>query len=49
MGWWRWVDGSTCPRNEALEEEVLREGYESCFASHPESTKMYKDLKAYYW
>jgi hypothetical protein len=35
--------------NKALKEEILRETHESRFATHPESTKMYKDLKEYYW
>jgi hypothetical protein len=37
------------PDNKALKEEVLREAYESSFAVHPRSTKMYKDLKEFYW
>jgi hypothetical protein len=28
---------------------VLKKAHESRFAAHPGSTKMYKDLKDYYW
>jgi hypothetical protein len=34
---------------ETLNDEVLREAHKSRFATHPGSTKMYKDLKKYYW
>jgi len=37
------------PDHKTLKEEVLRETHESRFATHPRSTKMYKDLKKYYW
>jgi hypothetical protein len=37
------------PDHKTLKEEVLRETHESHFATHPGSTKMYKDLKKYYW
>jgi len=32
-----------------LKDEVLREAHESRFATHLRSTKMYRDLKEYYW
>jgi len=34
--------------DKTLKDEVLRETHESRFATHPGSTKMYKDLKEYY-
>jgi hypothetical protein len=37
------------PDHKTLKEEVLRETHESRFATHSGSTKMYKDLKKYYW
>jgi hypothetical protein len=37
------------PDHKTLKEEVLRETHESHFATHLGSTKMYKDLKKYYW
>ena len=35
--------------DKTLKDEVLREAHESRFATHPGSTKMYRDLKKYYW
>jgi hypothetical protein len=35
--------------DKTLKDEVLREAHESRFATHPGSTKMYRDLKEYYW
>ena len=32
-----------------LKENILREAHESRLTVHPESTKMFKDLKEYYW
>ena len=37
------------PDDETLKREVLQEAHESRFATHPKSTKMYQDLKEYYW
>jgi polyhydroxyalkanoate synthesis regulator phasin len=37
------------PRNKAFKEDMLKEAYESHFTSHSGSTKMYRDLKGYYW
>ena len=37
------------PDHKTLKDEVWREAHESRFATHPRSTKMYKDLKEYYW
>jgi hypothetical protein len=35
--------------DETLKREVLQEAHESRFATRPRSTKMYQDLKEYYW
>jgi hypothetical protein len=35
--------------DETLKREVLQEAHESRFATRPGSTKMYQDLKEYYW
>jgi len=35
--------------DKTLKDEVLREAHESRFATHPGSTKTYRDLKEYYW
>jgi hypothetical protein len=37
------------PEDKILKDEVLREAHESRFATHPGSTKMYRDLKENYW
>jgi len=37
------------PKDKILKDEILREAHESRFATHPGSTKMYRDLKEYYW
>jgi len=37
------------PEDKILKDEILREAHESRFATHPGSTKMYRDLKEYYW
>jgi len=37
------------PKNKALKDGVLKEAHKSQFATHPGSTKMYRDLKRYYW
>jgi hypothetical protein len=37
------------PEDKTLKDEVLREAHESQFATHLGSTKMYRDLKEYYW
>ena len=37
------------PENKTLKGEILKEAHESRFATHPGSTKMYRDLREYYW
>ena len=37
------------PEDKTLKDEVLREAHESRFTTHLGSTKMYMDLKEYYW
>jgi len=37
------------PDNKALKKNLLRKAHESKFTVHPTSTKMYQDLKQYYW
>ncbi|KAL0551743.1 hypothetical protein IC582_010832 [Cucumis melo] len=39
-------DGRLClPEDSAVKEELLKEAHSSPFAMHPESTKMYQDLR----
>ena len=37
------------PEDKILKDEILREAHESRFATHPGSTKIYRDLQEYYW
>ena len=37
------------PENKTLKGDILKEAEESRFATHPRSTKMYRDLREYYW
>jgi len=37
------------PNDETLKREILREAHESRLTNHPRSTKMYQDLKGFYW
>jgi len=37
------------PEKNALKIEVLKEAHESKFVVHPGNTKMYRDLKEFYW
>jgi hypothetical protein len=37
------------PKNEELRQQILDEAHLSRYSIHPESTKMYHDLKQHYW
>jgi len=37
------------PKNSMLKKEILEGAHIFCFTAHPESIKMYIDLKKYYW
>nr|GFC51748.1 hypothetical protein [Tanacetum cinerariifolium] len=37
------------PSDQALREKVMTEAHSSPFTVHPGSTKMYRDLKQYFW
>jgi len=37
------------PDDQLLKREVLQEAHEFTFATYPGSTKMYRDLKDFYW
>ena len=37
------------PKNAELRKELLKESHDSTLSTHPGSTKMYHDLKSYYW
>jgi hypothetical protein len=45
-----WLSKQICVRNlKPIEELILREAHDSAYSIHPNSTKMYKDLKTRYW
>ncbi|KAJ9536301.1 hypothetical protein OSB04_un000510 [Centaurea solstitialis] len=45
-----WFHNRLCvPNNPELKEAVLSEAHNSSFSIHPRSTKMYRDLKQYFW
>ena len=37
------------PKNVELKKELLNESHDSTLSTHLGSTKMYRDLKSYYW
>jgi hypothetical protein len=37
------------PTVEELRAEILKEGHDSKYCIHPGNTKMYADLKRYFW
>ena len=42
--------GRLCvPNDLALKSAILEEAHSSAYAMHPNSTKMYRTLKGYYW
>ncbi|GJT00608.1 putative nucleotidyltransferase, ribonuclease H [Tanacetum coccineum] len=47
---WCWFEDRLCvPNDQALREKVMTEAHSSPFTIHPGSTKMYRDLKQYFW
>nr|GFC94937.1 retrotransposon protein, putative, Ty3-gypsy subclass [Tanacetum cinerariifolium] len=45
-----WFEDRLCvPSDQALREKVMTEAHSSPFTVHLGSTKMYKDLKQYFW
>jgi hypothetical protein len=45
-----WLGKRICaPNMKHLKEHILREAHDSAYSIHPDSTKMYKDLKTQYW
>nr|GFB49507.1 retrotransposable element Tf2 [Tanacetum cinerariifolium] len=45
-----WFEDRLCvPSDQALREKVMMEAHSSPFTVHPGSTKMYRDLKRYFW
>jgi hypothetical protein len=45
-----WLGKWICvPNPKSIQELILREAHDSSYSIHPNSTKMYKDLKIRYW
>nr|GFC51954.1 retrotransposon protein, putative, Ty3-gypsy subclass [Tanacetum cinerariifolium] len=45
-----WCEDRLCvPSDQALCEKVMTEAHSSPFIVHPGSTKMYRDVKQYFW
>ncbi|GJU20712.1 retrotransposon protein, putative, ty3-gypsy subclass [Tanacetum coccineum] len=45
-----WFEDRLCvPNDQTLREKVMMEAHSSPFTIHPGSTKMYRDLKQYFW
>jgi hypothetical protein len=45
-----WLGKRICvPNLKPINESILREAHDSAYSIHPDSTKMYKDLKTHYW
>nr|GFD39972.1 retrotransposon protein, putative, Ty3-gypsy subclass [Tanacetum cinerariifolium] len=45
-----WFEDRLCvPSHQALREKVMTEAHSSLFTVHQGSTKMYRDLKQYFW
>ncbi|GJV92325.1 putative nucleotidyltransferase, ribonuclease H [Tanacetum coccineum] len=45
-----WFEDRLCvPNDQALREKVMTEAHSSPFTIHPSLTKMYRDLKQYFW
>ncbi|GKF34330.1 retrotransposon protein, putative, ty3-gypsy subclass, partial [Tanacetum coccineum] len=45
-----WFEDRLCvPNDQTLREKIMTEAHSSPFTIHPGSTKMYRDLKQYFW
>lgn len=45
-----WFGSRICiPARKELKDLILREAHESAYSIHPGSTKMYQDIKEYFW
>jgi hypothetical protein len=45
-----WLKDQICvPQDKELLEQIMREAHDSRYSIHPQSTKIYKDLKTRYW
>jgi len=45
-----WFQNRLCvPKNEGLRKQILEEAHNTRYSVHPGGTKMYKDLRQYFW
>jgi hypothetical protein len=45
-----WFKNRICvPKIDSLRETILKKAHDSAYSIHPDSTKMYQDLKQKYW
>ena len=44
-----WKNCLCIPRDEGILKDIMTEAHDTCYTFHPGSTKMYQDLKRYYW
>jgi len=45
-----WYGKRLCgPNDYKFKKEIMEKGHRTAYVVHPGSTKMYKDLKEYYW
>ena len=42
-------ESPVCPKNEALREQILEEAHNTHYSVHLGGTKMYRDLRQYFW
>ena len=45
----RFRDRLCVPKSAELIKELLKESHDSTLSTHPGNTKMYRDLRSYYW
>ena len=44
-----WQNRLCVPRDEGILKDIMTEAHDTSYVFHPGSTKMYQDLKRYYW
>jgi len=37
------------PKNDGLRKQILEEAHNTCYSVYPRGTKMYRDLRQYFW
>ena len=44
-----WQNRLCVPRDEGILKDIMTEAHDTSYVFHPGSTKMYQDLKRFYW